>query len=350
MANSQNPFTINFGKTPQQLIPRLRQTNDIIESFTADKPSTQVFMITGIRGCGKTVMMTEISNTLRKDDDWIVVEVNPERDMLSSLAANLYAIPELNKLFIKAKLDLSALGMGVSIEGAPPVTDIENALDKMLMHIGKLGKRLLVTVDEVTRNPNVKVFAASFQIFIRKEYPLFLLMTGLYENLYDLQNEKSLTFLYRAPKVFLEPLNYTAMVASYMKIFGIDREEAGEMAACTRGYSYAFQVLGYIRWNAGDKKLEDLMPEYDQYLEEYVYSKIWSELSPVDKKIVLRIAGTRETKVTVLRESLGMTTPEFSVYRDRLKKKGLINIPQYGNISLALPRFEDFVITNSLYQ
>ena len=32
--------------------------------------------------------------------------------------------------------------------------------------------------------------------------------------------------------------------------------------------------------------LEDIMPEYDQYLDEYVYSKIWAELSPKDKEIL----------------------------------------------------------------
>lgn len=46
-------------------------------------------------------------------------------------------------------------------------------------------------------------------------------MTGLYENIYDLQNEKSLTFLYRAPKIILEPLNYTAIKSHYMRIFDI---------------------------------------------------------------------------------------------------------------------------------
>ncbi len=81
----------------------------------------------------------------------------------------------------------------------------------MLSHIKRLGKRLLITIDEVINSENIKIFASSFQIFLREEYPIYLLMTGLYENIYDLQNEKSLTFLYRAPKIILEPLNYTAI-------------------------------------------------------------------------------------------------------------------------------------------
>ena len=75
----------------------------------------------------------------------------------------------------------------------------------MLSHIQKLGKRLLITIDEVTNSENIKIFTSSFQIFLREDYPIFLLMTGLYENIYELQNDKALTFLYRAPKLILEP-------------------------------------------------------------------------------------------------------------------------------------------------
>ena len=39
------------------------------------------------------------------------------------------------QLFINAKLDFSAFGLGVSIENAAPVTDIENALELMLKYI-----------------------------------------------------------------------------------------------------------------------------------------------------------------------------------------------------------------------
>ena len=67
----------------------------------------------------------------------------------------------------------------------------------------KKKKRLLITIDEVTNTKKMRIFASAFQIFVRQDYPIFLLMTGLYENIHELQNEKSLTFLYRAPKLRL---------------------------------------------------------------------------------------------------------------------------------------------------
>ena len=339
-----NPFTLSFGKKPLQYISRIVQTNQVIEEFCAKQPSNQIFMLTGVRGSGKTVMMTNLAAELRKIPDWIVVELNPTRDLLQSLAAKIYSLPEMHTRFLSAKFDFSAFGLGVSVENAAPVTDIENALELMLAEINKAGKRLLVTIDEVTNSEYIRVFASAFQIFIREEYPIFLIMTGLYENIYDLQNDKALTFLYRAPKIMLEPLNYTAIRKNYMDIFKIEITQAEKMTELTKGYPFAFQVLGYHYWEyRADKKLEEILPEYDQYLDEYVYSKIWSELSMQDKEILTVISVTGETRVKNIRESLNMNSNLFSVYRERLKRKGVVDTREYGRMSLALPRFDEFV-------
>ena len=339
-----NPFTLSFGKKPLQYISRLSQTQQILETFQAPVPSNQIFMITGVRGSGKTVMMTNIAHELKADDSWIVIELNPTRDLLQSLAAKIYSLPEMHARFLNARLDFSAFGLGVSVENSAPATDIENVLELMLDQIKESGKRLLITIDEVTCSEYIRIFVSSFQIFLRQEQPIFLLMTGLYENLYDLQNDKSLTFLYRAPKLLLEPLNYTAVRNHYMKIFNIDTESASKMTSLTKGYPFAFQVLGYLYWeNRSTKNIDEILPEYDQYLEEYVYNKIWSELSEQDQRILLSISPDDGLKVKELRTRLQMSSELFSVYRDRLRRKGVIDTHEYGKVSFSLPRFSNFV-------
>ena len=62
-----NPFTITIGKKPKQYIERIMQTKEIIDTFTEEEPSNQVYMLNRVRGCGKTVMMTSISNTLSEE-------------------------------------------------------------------------------------------------------------------------------------------------------------------------------------------------------------------------------------------------------------------------------------------
>lgn len=61
-----NPFTLSFGQKPLQYISRIAQTNQIIDNFKAEHPSTPIYMITGVRGSGKTVMMTSIANEIKK--------------------------------------------------------------------------------------------------------------------------------------------------------------------------------------------------------------------------------------------------------------------------------------------
>ena len=303
-------------------------------------------MIIGVRGAGKTVTMTAVASELRAMDDWVVVELNPTRDLLQSLAAKLYSLPEMHTHFVQAKLDFSLLGLGVSLENAAPITDIENAIELMLEELQRREKRLLITIDEVINSEYIKIFVSAFQIFIRREFPLFLLVTGLYENVYNLQNDKSLTFLYRAPKMILEPLNYTAVRKRYMDIFELDMEAAGIMAGLTKGYPFAFQVLGYLYWeNRETKTIKEILPEYDQYLEEYVYNKIWAETSAKDQAVLAAMSQSDETKVKIIREKINMTSAQFSPYRDRLKNKGIIDTRTYGEVSFALPRFAEFIQT-----
>ncbi len=115
MSESNNPFSLYFGKQPLQYIDRMSQTEMVTDVFNADIPSTQVYMITGVRGSGKTVMMTAIANKLGENSKWIVVNLNPSRDMLHAMASKMYKEPVFKPLLAELKVDFSLLGIGVSI-------------------------------------------------------------------------------------------------------------------------------------------------------------------------------------------------------------------------------------------
>lgn len=342
----QNPFTLTFGKSPLEPVERPVQTNEIIDTFTAEPVNQQMFLITGVRGSGKTVMMTEISRKLRTREEWVVIELNPSVDLLQGILSKLNSNPVCAGIIKSAKIDLSFWGFGVSIEGAAPITDAETAIIAILEKMKKNGKKLLVTIDEVTNNEFMHVFAGSFQIFVRQDLPIFLLATGLYENIDELQNEKNLTFLYRAPKIQMKPLNQQAIIKKYMNIFQIEREQAAQMAELTKGYPFAFQVLGYLTWN-NHGNYREVLEEYEQYLSEFVYDKIWSELSRKDRVVARGIAETDSGKIKDIREHLGMETNQFNPYRKRLIKKGILSGEMRGYVYFTLPLFEDYVLENA---
>ena len=342
---AQNPYTLVFGKEPQQMISRIVQSEQVEDAFCEETPTQQVFIITGVRGSGKTVFMTDISAKLRQRKEWIVIELNPEKDLLESLAAKLSSDHLLAKIFQNAQINLSFFGLGLAVSNIAPITDIEVALARMLESLKKQGKRLLVTIDEALSTESMRIFAGAFQIFVRQELPIYLLMTGLYENINALQNEKNLTFLYRAPKIALKPLNIGTICENYKRVLRLDEETALRMARLTKGYSFAFQVLGYLLWkNGGDA--DSVIQPYRQYLEEYAYEKIWSELSRNDRRVIYGIANVESGKIADIREFLDMQTNEFNPYRKRLLRKGLVDGDERGYVRCTLPLFEQFVLEN----
>lgn len=346
-----NPFNIAFGELPKNFISRIMQTNEILHDFQSETPSSRVYVITGVRGSGKTVLMTELAKELSADKQWLVINLNPERDMLYMLAAALGELRETGRKSVKASLDVHAFGVGVAVEKRKQFDDVEIEIRKMLEKIKKQKKRLLITVDEVTNNQNIRTFASAFQILIREEAPVFLLMTGLYENIHSLQNQKGHTFLYRAPKVRLEPLNATAIRKAYQDVFHIPEETATEMARITCGYSFAFQVLGFLFWKCGKEMLRKdkerafdmVLPQFDQYLEEYVYEKIWSELSGVDQRILIEMVKNNLTSGADIQKALDVTPQYFYNYKKRLDQKGIVTVSKRGFLTIQLPRFDDFV-------
>ena len=341
----KNPYTLQFGKEPKNLISRASQIAEIEESFREDDPVQQVYMITGVRGAGKTVLMTEIAKRFRDDKEWIVVELNPRSDLLKEMAAKLSSENTLAEIFQRAKINLSFFGIGLEVTGSVPITNIETALEKMLDSLKKRGKHVLITIDEVTNTEEMGVFAGAFQIFVRHELPVFLVMTGLYENIDALQNEENLTFLYRAARIDLKPLNLGVIAGNYEKAFNIKPETAKEMARLTRGYPYGFQALGYFTWeNKGD--YTKALDQYKQLLDERAYEKLWSEMSAGDRRIAYGIAKSKSGKTSEIREILSLKPNEINPYRKRLMRKGIVNGDERGVLKFTLPLFESYVMDN----
>lgn len=130
-----NPFSLTFGKTPNCFVDRPVQIQEIIETFESDTPVSQVYIITGVRGSGKTVTMTHVAKELESKNEWIVLSLNPNRDLLQSLSA---ALTEANGM----KSNVREFGAEASILGVVGFTasmdrenDVEIKIDKLFQNI-----------------------------------------------------------------------------------------------------------------------------------------------------------------------------------------------------------------------
>lgn len=352
-----NPYTLQFSYIPPQFIERTLVTNEIVSNYIMRVPTYRGIFITGVRGSGKTVILGDIRNKIALYTEWITVDLNPESNLLDSLARQLYLMPEIKAIFLKAKLDFSVLGIGVHVENANLVaSNEEDALKMMLETLKKCGKKLLVTIDEVTYGTDVARFSHALSSYAAADYDIYVLMTGLLENIKRIKNEKSLTFLYRAKVMELDELNITAIVADYHRVLKVSRDKAEELAKYTRGYSLAFQAIGYFSWKAlcavdRDEEVNwnEVYEQVDITLSELAYEKIWDELSELDKKVltslnnILKHSPNSTVKVDDIRSDLDMTSNTFTTYRKRLIDSGVVNSKQYGYLSFRLPRFENFI-------
>ena len=338
-----SPFTIVFGEKPNNLIKRPNDFNNITSIFDSGTPETKIITITGPRGCGKTVLLTSIKNYYDEKDNWITVDVNPNDDILEQIAAKIYESGKLKKLFLKAEFNFSFKGIGFSIQGQDPVSSIYILLEKMFKYLKDKDKRILITIDDVSNTEFIKKFASSYQSFIRESYPIFLLMTGLYENVEKIEKNKNLTFLARTPKIYLDKLNLRAITLSYMDVFNISQDDAIKLAKQTNGYAYGFQLLGSILYKNNKTKVDkDVLSKYDLSLEDNAYSLMWDELSNVEKNLLfLLVKYNGQTKEMI--NNSDFNNSSFQVYKKRLTKKGIVDDSLRGKLSFSLPRFKEFV-------
>ena len=342
MNKHSNPFNITFGEEPNSIIFRKEEFDDIVELFQDEQPESKIKIITGPRGCGKTVLLSQIKKYFDEKDGWLTADLTQYSNMLEQLAGKLYESGKIKHLFLKGEFSFSFKGLGFSIHGEQPISNIESLLDKIFDYLNKKGKRVLVTIDDVSNNEYVKQFIQTYQSLIRSKFQIYLLMTGLYENVSSLQNINNLTFLLRAPKIQLSKLSIRSIALSYKALLGISSEESIEMAKLTNGYAYAYQLIGNALYKNSEQKLnQSEIDKIDLELENNVYGKIWEGLSLMDKQMLFAMLKFQQANDII--KYLNINNAKFQVYRKRLMDIGVVDGSERGSLSFALPRFYEYV-------
>lgn len=349
----QNPFTTTFSKAPEYTYITTNKTDEILENFSYESPSESVYKITGVRGSGKTVILAKIEEELRseanKEKGWLVFDLNPTRDMLGQVAAMLHkegfgkSDTKNRSVNISATVLGTGGGIGYASEQENEFFDIGVEIESMLQQAQEKGKKILVGIDEVSKTTEMIKFASEYGRWLRANYPVYLVCTGLYENIQEVSNVKNLTFFRRATTIKTEPLNMARMSEMYKYRLNVNHDEAREMAKCTKGYAYAFQKLGALYFKKrSDESLEHLIPELKAELFAYSYEKIWDEMTETDRFLVGLLVDKDEYKREEVLKLMGARSGNYSMYRDRLIKRGILEGRQ-AYISLALPFFADYV-------
>ena len=139
----QNPFSTTFSKFPEFTYISTGEPIEMLDNFSYESPSESVYKITGIRGSGKTVIMSSVQDELKSDDNiakgWLVYTLNPTRDMLTQFAANLYS-----EKFIKESAKSKSVNLSATVPGTGGSVGFSKQSNDKYFDIGvEIRKRVL---------------------------------------------------------------------------------------------------------------------------------------------------------------------------------------------------------------
>lgn len=365
----QNPFTLTFGKQPKTYVSRIQATADrIIEAFEVENPISQTCLISGARGSGKSALLAAVTNKLSKSKDWVIVELNSKQPLSSEFVTRLIdnGLLKMHFFTILYVAFMEHYGMNYSDK------DSVGRMNLVMNSLTKNHKKVLVTVDDAVVDENMRIFMSQFQLMVRKNFNIYLVMTGLPENISgsepslnlsflpksssvvfnandisQMQKVADSSFLLRMPKLELEPLNIEEIKKEYQRIFDISEEEALKLANLTMGYPFAFQALGLLYWDYRDTcTYEQIVKKLDALLEDFVYRAIWGETTEPEKDILFEmpIEG-QKISISELFEKVQMKQDDFIKYTERLINRGLCAVPEKGYLTIILPRLRSIIKT-----
>ncbi len=344
-----NLFSPLINKSNMNFIERDKEIQPIFEDFNSEYVRNTVYTITGPRGCGKTVTLSHILDIYRAKDDWIVARLTQSKNMLEQLASILYDTGVSKIKQLKLEFSFSFSGLTFQIKGEKPVTSISTYLEKLFKYFTDKGIHILIAIDDVAKNEEIIEFVRAYQGFLIDHYDIRLLMTGLRKNITKLENDKTITFLHRSPKIMLSSLSIPLIADSYRETFNIEETEAIKLAKFTKGYAMAYQLLGDILFRNNVTTLsEKIIREFDLKIGEWSYDIIWDELTISEQNILTEIAKNKSSNQEIM-DSLGISKGNLAIYKKKLADEGIINTSLRGKSEFVLPRFDNYILEKEKY-
>ena len=273
---AQNPFKPTAGKMPPILIGRQSIIDDFAEGLDngAGAPG-RLMLITGQRGFGKTVMLTELGR-VAKARGWEVISDTASEGLCARLAAALAPRgPRLEGASLTPSLSLAGVasaGLGsinIAMEerGALGLRRaIEDRLEK-----AKPGKGIVFTIDEAqaASMEDMVTLATALQHVIRdedmrdipdaKKRGVAFVFAALPSLMDELLNDKVLTFLRRSLQRTLGEVPLPDVRTAYVETVEdsgkvISDKDALLAASAAQGYPYMIQLIGYYMWQAAQRR------------------------------------------------------------------------------------------------
>ncbi len=371
-----NPFKPTAGKMPPILIGRQQIVSDFSEGIDngAGAPG-RLMLITGQRGYGKTVMLTELGRIAEKKG-WAVVSETASSGMcerLTNALVNQHA--KLRSVNISpsvgipgiASASLGSMSFSSPDQGA---LDLRRAIGNRLGKMGK-GKGIVFTIDEaqVASREDMVALATTVQHIIRDEdmsdapdeekHGIAFVFAALPSIIDDLLNDNVLTFLRRSVHHHLDSVALPDVKDAYIEVVHdsgktIDASTALAAARASEGYPYMIQLVGYYMWRSAQTRKSNVIEQsdVDSAIEDAalafgqaVCAPLLGSLTGAQRLFVEAVAqdDPEPTSVADIAERTGKSPSWVSKYRASLIKGHVLNQVGHGFVQLATPHLGKYI-------
>lgn len=381
----RNPFAPGAGNPPPELAGRqeiLRQA-DIVMSRIAQGRHAKSFMLVGLRGVGKTVLLNRILQSAEEkrlaadlieapeDKSLPALLVPVLRKMLLKLDRSEQAVAAVRRGLrvlagfakaIKVKHQDVEYGVDLDIErGVADSGDLDNDLPELLVAVAEAAKArgtaVVLLIDELQYIADVQLSALVMGIHkvSQRELPLVLFAAGLPQLVGNMGRSKSYAErLFDFPEIgpLAKPDAISAITGPIIaEGETIASKAVDQIIAETQGYPFFLQVWGYHAWNAADKSpigVSDIKTAGVKVLADLDASFFrvrFDRLTPSEKRYLRAMAeiGPGPHRSGEIADLLGVKVSSVAPVRNNLIRKGMIYPPAHGDTAFTVPLFDAFM-------
>ena len=383
-----NPYSPGAGRRPVVLIGREAQleTWDVALSRIAAGRDAQSMVLYGLRGVGKTVLLTQLA-LLARSQGWIVAqtEARAGTSIREAIGESLHGLllqlarPGVGKriltavktaLSFKASYDTTGVWhFGVDLSGAEGGGADTGTLETDL---GRLFMDLAGAADE--RGTGVALLIDEAQDLSPQELTtLCSLVHGANQ-----RGERllvALAGLPSLPRQLAEARSYAERLFTYHEVGILNHDEScavltepaqaqsvrwsraalARVTAAAGGYPYFLQEFGQDTWNAAAKSpITDTdarvgIAQGVVALDAGFFRIRWDRASRLERAYLAAMAvdGAGPSSTGVIAERLGKKPSTTSPARAQLIAKGLVYAPEHGLIAFTVPAMAEFILRQS---
>ncbi|KFI54663.1 ATP-binding protein [Bifidobacterium callitrichos] len=368
-----NPFKPSAGFTPPLLIGRNEVIDDFVEGLD-DGPGapSRLMRITGARGVGKTVLLSEFSR-IAQERGWDVIRESASKGLAARLVTHLRTEKGSFGFRVSPSISIANIAGGSLGEfhyESPqqmPLT-LSDALHGRLTELEKRKTGLLITIDEAqaTSRDDMIAIATAAQDMNTENRNFAFVFAGLPSMSSKWLNDEATTFMRRAEPHMLADVPLDDVAEAFEDTFTesgmtISGEALRTAAEATYGYPFMVQLVGYHIWRLVRRRhplnpvvsMEDAREGIAKALVrlgDTVHGPELDSLSPVDKTYLLAMAqDDGPSSTSTIASRMGKDVSYASTYRARLLDAQVIEEKGYGLVDFAIPYLREYLREHAAY-